>query len=521
MSGILEKRPDGASRRQSRADKELKEKRKVRVTAVSVVAVLALLFAGAMFINSKYIRRTLPALTIGGLDFSAAEYDYYFTTAYSELRNQYITYLGEESAQQYLPSQSEPLSSQIYSEEDGTTWEDYFARTALTNMTNLAQLYDAAMADEFVLSGEALDGIDSQIASIKSEADMYSSSYPTLNSFLQAMYGNSMNETCLRKIMERASIATEYNKNVYDRPVYTPEQLSQYYSENADTLDKFIFRVFTVHSETVDDTDMTEDEAAAANEAALAAAKEQAEEIKAGITTEEDYINAAKEYDATIYGDSESTLVENVGSNLVNEYGEWLKDSARVNGDVDIVEGSSGTYVVFFSGRDKNEYNTVKMRQILIPVNSVDSSIYEEGEEDPEYLTAVETAETDAKNRADAARTAFIDGGATEAKFQELIPEYSSDGAEGGLYEKIQKGSMGVPALEDWLFDSKRQYGDYELIQSDSYGYHLVFFLGEGERSCDVSADSGLRQKDHDAWTESLVASEPVSHWALSLKQKH
>ena len=185
------------------------------------------------------------------------------------------------------------------------------------------------------------------------------------------------------------------------------------------------------------------------------------------------------------------------------------------------MEGSSGAYVVFFIRREKNEYSTVKMRQILIPVNSVDASGYEAGEEDPEYLAAVEAAKTDAKNRAEAARTAFIDGGATEAKFQELIPEYSSDGAEGGFYEKIQKGSMGVPALEDWLFDSKRQYGDYELLESDAYGYHLVFFVGYGEKSCDVSADNGLRQKDHEAWTDSLTTADPVTHWAFSLRQKH
>lgn len=518
MSEIFEKRPDGANRRQTRADKERKDKRKVRVLTISVVAVLAILFTGAMLINSRVLCRIFPALTIGGIDFPAAEYDYYFASAYNEFRNQYISYLGEETAQQYLPSTSESLASQT--KEEGVTWEDYFAQSAKANMSNIAKLYTAANTAGFVLSDEAIESIDSQIDTLKSQAGTYS--YPSVNSFIQAMYGYSVNEAFLRKILERASIAYEYNKSVYDSYTYTPQQLTQYYSENADTLDNFNFRSFTVLSAPSEETYDTEEEKAAADEVALNAAREQAKLIVSGISSEDDYINSAKEYDEVSYEKPESTLMENAGSNLdYAEYGEWLRDSARKYGDVTTIDTSNGAYVIFFLNRDKNEYSTANMRWILMLPESVDSSAFEEGEDDPEYTAAVEDAKVKLEEKAEAALAEFTGGGATEEKLLEMMKEYSSDNKEGGLYEKIQKGSMGVTELDDWLFAPERKYGDYSLIKSESYGYHLVFFMGNGERSCDVSAESGLREKDHQAWTDGLATAEPVIRWAFSLTQKH
>jgi len=521
MSETFEKRLDGASRRQSRLEKERKEKKKVRLITLIVVTVLALIFASAMFINSKLIRRILPAITIGDVNFSAVEYDYYFTTAYNEYQNQMYSYLGE-GAIDYLPSTDSPLSEQVQNEETGETWEDNFANSAIQRMTGMAQIYSAAMAAGYKLPADSAEEISSQITDLKEQAEMYG--FPSFARYLQQVFGSSMTEASLRKIMERSFLASSYSKHIYDSYEYSTNELAAYYSENADSLDKFIFRVFTVEAEPIEHDHETEEEYVeedeAANEASVAAAREMAALIASGINSVDDFISAAKEYNEVYYGEPDSTLVEYSGSDLINlDFGDWLQDSARTRGNVMTQDIDTGSYVVCFVERDKNEYRTVNMRQIQVVPEMVDSSVYDDGEEDPEYLVEVQQAEANAEARATEALNQFTNGGGTQEKLIELMEEYSSDSTEGGLYENLSKGYM-PQEINDWLFDPARKEGDYKLIKTD-YGHHLVFFVGFGERSCDVSAENGLRERDYGAWTESLVEAEPVTRWAFSLTQKH
>ena len=531
MSGLLDKRPDGASRRQTRVDKEHKEKTKVRVITVSVVVVLALLFAGAMFINSKFIRRTLTAVSFGDVNFTSAEYDYFYITASNDVQNSYISYFGEEEAQQYLPSGDASLSSQI-NPQTGDTWDNYFAEMTLTNMSNLAATYSAAVSDGFQLTGEAREEIDNQIEALRTQAEMYKSVFPTFNSFLQQNFGNSINEAALRKIMERSFIASEYSKHINDSFTYNANELASHYSDNADTLDKFDFRYFTVYTETeTEDGEEpeyeSEEESKAANEAALVAARAKAADIVSGISSVDDFLNAAKEYNE-IYSDPEYTLFQMPGSNLDSmEFADWMRDSSRAYGDVTSVDMDTGAFVLFYIGRDKNDYRTVSMRQIVVVPESVniDPSTFELGEEDPAYTEAydeaVKNAEVAAKERADTVLALFTQGGATEEKLLELMDEYSSDkNTEGGLYEDIYKGYMPI-AVEEWLFAPERQVGDYSMIETAGVGHQLVFFKGYGDRYCDIVSENELRGQDYEEWSSALNPVDAVKHWAFSLTQKH
>lgn len=521
MSEITGKRLDGTMRRKSRVDKERKEKKKVRIMAVSITSALVLIFAGALFVNSNIIRRVMPAITIDGVNFSAAEYDYYFMASYNGFQNQYISMFGSyEAAKDYLPSNESALSSQIQNEETGETWADYFAQAAFQQMSGIAQLYNAATAAGYKLTPEDHEEITKQLNDQK-EVAIETYGYPSFNEFLKKVYGGSVNENALRKITERIFITSNYSKQVYDSFEYSKDKLAEYYSENADTMDNFVFRQFLVSPPTDEETYETEEETDAAKEAALEVAKEQAAQIASGIESEDDFINAAKDYDETAYSDPESTFTEYPGSNVdYMDYAEWLRDSARQFGNVITSDSDYGTYLVFFIRRDKNEYDTVNMRQILVLRSNVDPADFEEGEEDPDYYEAVQNAETDARTFANEALDKFTAGGATEEKLLELMPDYSDDTTEGGLYEKIMKGNM-VSDIDDWLFATGRKYGDYQLIRTDDYGYHLVFFMGFSDKACDVSAENDLRSADYQTWKDGLPVGEAATRWAFNLTQKH
>ena len=74
------------------------------------------------------------------------------------------------------------------------------------------------------------------------------------------------------------------------------------------------------------------------------------------------------------------------------------------------------------------------------------------------------------------------DGEATEESFAELAKQHTEDpgSAEtGGLYEDVYPGQM-VTEFNDWCFADGRKVGDSAVVKT-SYGYHIMFFSGEGD----------------------------------------
>ena len=433
---------------------------------------------------------------------------------------------GEEMAGYYglLPSSGTPFASQIYDASTGETWADFFVDYTMSRLAELVKLNDAAKTAGFTLPEEDRQEISQSIESMVVEASMLQ--YASLDAYLQYRFSPSINEAAFRKIMEFVYTASAYSEFMLDSFTYTPERLTEYYSENSDMLDIYRFRSFQVVIPDVheDDYDTTE-EYEAALEAAVQEAHDTAAEIAAGITDEEAYIAAADLYNEA-YDEPESTFIEFPGHYMSDSgavYLSWLTDAGRAQGDVGTVESTNGVYVLFFLERDKNDYYMAEMRQILMMPDSVDSSIYNDGEEDPLYIEAV--AESEAANAAVAEQVfaQFKEAGGTEAALLSLMTEYSDDTTEGGFYNKIAKEQMSnsslhiklVPEIEQWLFAPERVAGEYDLIKSEAYGYHLVYFTGPGMRYCDFISDNALRTADYGEWKDKLDAVESAKRWAF------
>ena len=103
----------------------------------------------------------------------------------------------------------------------------------------------------------------------------------------------------------------------------------------------------------------------------------------------------------------------------------------------------------------------------------------------------------------------------TEEHFAELANEYSDDAqkdsegnrtekTDGGLYSNVLLGKT-VAEFNDWIYDEARVPGDTEIIKS-TYGYHIMYFVGDGELNDDGSAtvESALTQKALDEYKETL-----------------
>jgi len=522
MSGMFEQKQDKANRRLARAQKEEKSKKRTKIIAISVTTVFAILLIVSLLVNSNYIRRTLPVITIDGVNFTTAEYEYFFNMAYMDYANFMSQFEGMGDS---LPDRSRPLSTQVYDHTTGETWADLISEVAYGRMVSLASLHNAAKVSGFALTAEQIAAIEEDVEMVSLEADMYG--FPSVDSLLQQMYGNSMSLRVYRNILEFTSLASFYSLHVRESFEYSTQELIEYYAKNADDLDVINYRAFTVYGYYPDSEDYdSEDEFEAAAALALADAYATASSIADTIESEDDFILMAMDYELDSYSEPDSTLRMSQGASLDADTAPWLLDTTRVSGDVTAIQTSQGAAIVYFISRDDNDYQTVGMRQLLILRDSPDPEEFPDGENDPDYLEALEQAENYAWERADLVNALFAAGGKTEAVLIDLIAEHSDDTTEGGYYTDISKypyqgtdfRAMKVVAeLEDWLFDESRAVGDSELIYTSDYGYHLVYFMGLGERFSKLIADDMIRTADHDAWVESLPVGEPVKRGAYIL----
>ena len=112
----------------------------------------------------------------------------------------------------------------------------------------------------------------------------------------------------------------------------------------------------------------------------------------------------------------------------------------------------------------------------------------------------------------------WLAGDATEDSFAALANEHSvdSDGTDGGVYEGVYEGQM-VVNFNDWCFDESRQYGDYDIVQTE-YGYHIMFFVDRYPMWISYS-ESALMQEKVAAIVEEARAAYPmeINYSAIAL----
>ena len=505
-----QQRAEGTERRQVAAQKKAKEDRKSRIRWILGTIAVVVLIAGILIGNSPLFYRQ-TAMKVAGENYSVADVNYYYNLAYQNFYSQYGSY-----ASYFGLDTSKPLDSQEYTMSDEyDTWADYFMSEAKKSITQITALSQAAEDAGMTLSEEDQAQIDEQIASIGEYAK--SAGFNSASKYIQAVYGNGVNESVLRAQMEKSTLATNFSEQQQASYTYTADEIKAEYAEHADEYDTFNLSYYLVSAEVVESTDADGNDTSAPTDETMASAKKTADEIAAAVKgaegSAEDAFAAAvaEKGQPTAVLDDEgketgktkpaevTTAEDSQGSNLsYYSFSEWAFDSSRKAGDVGVVEDeSSGYYVVLFEGRDGNTYNTVDVRHILISAEDTD----EDGTISDEEKAAAEEAMK-------AIQDEWKSGEQTEDAFAALANEHSQDpgsNTNGGLYEHVYKGQM-VPEFNDFCFASGRKAGDVDLVYNESTGYHLIYFVGENDRYCDYLAEQLLRTEDYNAWQEELLA---------------
>ncbi len=535
---------EGTDKRTAAKAAEKAKRRKTTITYTIVAVCLVLFFSFIFIYNSSLPSRHMTAVSINGEDYTVAQANYYYSTAYMNFYNTYSSYMNYGMF--FDPNQS--LADQEYSE--GTSWRDYFKDTATQNMAQIQMLYNEAEAAGFTLTEEQQSEYDEEMESLSSNwSDL---GYSSLQQFINLNYGKGVTLEMIKEETYRSLVASLYAESIRDSYEYTVEELDSHYTDEADQLDVIDYTYYTIpapsdESDTAEETEAAEETDAAAEEpdAAEGTDSDAAEETDADAeettadaeeTTEPSGESAAEEADvqaiieqvdgtdeetfaaviAENFDGAEATTTSLPGNSLLEDYSAFLLDSTRQSGDATYAEAEDGTvYLVMFLGRDHNDYVMPAFRHILIQAEDTDG----DGTFSEEELQA-------AHEEAQSIYDEWNEGDATEDSFAELANERSEDtgsNTTGGLYENVSKGQM-VEPIDLWLYEEGRKAGDttildYDGSESGSYsGTHVLYFTGFSELTYAESlADSELRTEAYNNWyDEHIEGYDPVtSHMGM------
>ena len=510
MSASREKK-QRQSAGQNLTQKELKEAKEAQAAKRKsilywVIGVVVVILVAALLIwNSNFFQNRATAVTVNGHNFTAGEVEYYYNSAYQLY---YYSTMGITGLTNFNPA-TDP-KDQYVDEEQTQTYYDYFMESALDALTQVAALTDAAEKDGFSLelSESGKETYDSTISSMKDNATTSGYSYA---SYLQAIYGSHMTTGIYESCLKRAIMLTEYQQAHQDTLTYTDEDYTTYYDENKDSIDTFSYEVAFLSGSAPSTTDEDGNTVEATEEektAAMEAAKANADKLMADVEAGGDFAELADTY---VQEDSANTFrsTETSGSSLSTTYGDWLKDTARAEGDINVFESTSGYYVVRFLDRYLDETPTADIRHILVKAELTQEDDPATEDVDESTIPTDEAMEA-AKAEAESLLAQWEAGDKTAESFGELAKANSDDSgsaSNGGLYTQVEEGQM-VDTFNDWIFDSEHTEGDTGLVEntnSGMYGWHVMYFQAWNDPSWKINAKSSFQNDDMTSWIESIT----------------
>ncbi len=460
-------------RMQRRKEQEAKLQREHKITlAVSIAILVAVVALIASFPIRTFIGVNQEFVKIGDEKVTKVEFDYYYYSAINTYYNQYGAYLS------YMGLDlSSDLSQQMYSST--LTWEDYFQKSAVQSIRTNKSVKKEAKAEGFAYDtseefGTFQEGIREQAAESGVSVDNY----------LKSIYGSYATMGRIEPYVKDGLYLNAYLGHVEEEKTPAEEDILAYYEENKDSYDSVDYRVVQIDAELpTEPTELADpqpEETEGTEEAEGEDAEEEAyqpseAEIEAAMAAAKE---KADEAEKTIETDAE--LTENASRASLNyNYSSWLFDAERTEGETTVIEDSTyhAYYVVQFVKRYRNDAPTVSFRAVVTDETAGDVILNE-----------------------------WTSGAATEESFIELVHKYSADtGAEDGLYEGIAEDDLNEN-LSAWLYAQERKAGDTTVVDSEDGTVHYVlYYVGEAQPEWYYSIENVLLEDAMNEYLDEVI----------------
>ena len=541
----------------AQAEAKKKARSKLRWTLGTIGVVI--LIAAILFLNSSFLYTGTTALTIGGEGFSPARVSYSYANQYYTWANQYGSYaslfgLDTSAGIAGLGSQSCPML-------EGGTWRDYFLDAAGQELTQTKALLDYAAEKSITLDEDEIAQVDAGFEGL--DEYVKGLGYGSVDKFFAASYGTGVTKALVRQAGLDSALASKVLSQMSDSFQYTEAELEEYYKGLEGASDIFGLAYYYVAAETVETTAEDGTASSAPTEETLAAAKATADAILAAyesgfapagpVTGDEPVTGEAAAEDETVTGEAaaedkavtgeaagedetvtgeaaaddeaaeplrfgdaamdaaadrfdeavasqvdgaRSTRSSTTKGSSLGAYKDWMTGSRQL-GDAAVIENDgSGYYVVLFLSRDDNHYPLAQVRHILVKAEADESGAY------------TEEAKAAAREKAEEIYAQWQAGDKTEDSFAALANEMSEDAGSntrGGLYDAVAKNQM-VEEFDAFCFGGHKP-GDTAIVYGETSGYagyHIMYYVGEGQLYSDYIAESAMRSEALQAWLTEL-----------------
>ena len=484
-----------------RQEEERLKHRRTNLMYGIIAGVFVLVAAFLLLWNSNVIQRGTTAVTIDGTKYTAAEMNYYYFNTYNYWRNsQYASYLGLGNAIDRNTTHLNEMARSFVGVTEDMTWDEYLKQETIETLTHMTRLTALAEKENYTFTEEMQKQLDENLESLREAAKREGMSEAA---YLKAVYGNTMTKATYVKMWKQYAIASAYDTAYKQSLTYTDSDREAYYQEHKDDLDVVSceYILFNGNAPTTDadgkTIEPTDEDKEKAKNAAKDAAEAALERFNNGETLEE----IATDYSIATY------TKQDAATHSTSDLSKWLFDANRAEGDKSIVESDPNFYLAVFHSRSINDARTVNVRHILFLTDT--SALDKDSETYEADVAAIQEA---AKAKADEALQNWKDGEATEDSFAAMANELSEDpgsNTNGGLYENVSEGDM-VESFDKWIFDEARKVGDTDVVET-SYGYHVMYFVGDGLPTWKVLADNSLRNTEYNEWSEESVADAVIN----------
>ena len=244
-----------------------KEDKKTKAYTIAFGVVLALLVVVAAAVgvnrsiaNSGTREKNTVALTLGDTTMSNAELSYYFIDTVNSFYSQngsYLSLFGLDTGK--------ALDQQVYNEETGETWADYFLSSAEESAKSVYAVCQEAEKNGYELDQDSQDQIDSITSNLSLYASVYGYSKPV--DYLKAMYGKGATLEGYQNYLRANLTASGYQDSYKDSLTFSADEVSAKDSEDAKVYNSYSYYQYYLSSSRYLDDEATNEEKAAAAEA--------------------------------------------------------------------------------------------------------------------------------------------------------------------------------------------------------------------------------------------------------------
>lgn len=292
--------------------------------------------------------------TAGEYELTVGELQVFYWNSVYDFLNQYGYYLSYFGLDYTMP-----LDEQVYDQENGTTWQQYFLDNAINTWHRYTVISHMAEEADFKLSDEIQSYFDTLPTDMEKWAEQYG--YDSVQDMISHDFGAAATFEDYEEYLRLYYNSYEFFGSQYDAIEVTDADIEKYYTENEETLtqqgygkdagNQVDVRHVLIKPEggTTDENNVTT-YSDAEWEAARVKAQSLLDAWLAGEATEEAFAQmaVANSQDGNA---AEGGIYEDITAqtNFVTEFLDWCMDESRQVGDSGLVKTQYGYHIMYFS----------------------------------------------------------------------------------------------------------------------------------------------------------------------------